>query len=635
MGDVDAFMLHASSGLLGNASQNDMAYYNLVIIPDYEGYGVTKDRAHPYLSSELTARQVVDATRYGLELYKTASEIDAVRHPFREGWRTISVGYSQGGATSMAVHRFIEQNQLTDELQFSGSVCGDGPYNPVTTLMYYTQQALNEKPMSLAVVLPLILKGMCDSNPYMRNHQVSDYMNGRFLETGILDWLASKEKSTGDIASAWKSLWKNGKNGDTNYYKDVLTESGSKAYLQKIMTSEACEYFQLLLEPYLGSENLFVLDSSTTLGDGAFADDYITIADPARPGKRGLMEDLHHALSYNDITKGWNPQHPLYLFHSYNDNVVPLSNRISAYLSFGDVVKRLNPSSHRDHTDTGVEFLTGGSESDAIRTLAKSEVNPSIEKSGEGEKVYSAAVEVEGEEIPATYVLRTDAENGTTYALLGGGYYAAISQYVSGKVVVPDQVTLDGTTYAVGGINDLAFLMCTEISHVVLPEGVKRIGDFAFYACTGLEEVDLPSTLASIGTGAFIDLPNLKSVICRSETPPVWEYNDVFCLHKDGISDTKTYRTDDVTLWVPEGSQQAYQDANFTNPDLGWTTADGWGYFGQNIQTLESTGLPFIGILPSTSSHIDSGWFSVDGRYLQRQPQRLGLYIHNGRKVVK
>lgn len=37
----------------------------LVILPDYEGYGVSKNRAHPYLYQELTARQVVDAVRYG------------------------------------------------------------------------------------------------------------------------------------------------------------------------------------------------------------------------------------------------------------------------------------------------------------------------------------------------------------------------------------------------------------------------------------------------------------------------------------------------------------------------------------------------------------------------------------------
>ena len=35
----------------GNARhpQSDMAYNNLVILPDYEGYGITREQAHPYL----------------------------------------------------------------------------------------------------------------------------------------------------------------------------------------------------------------------------------------------------------------------------------------------------------------------------------------------------------------------------------------------------------------------------------------------------------------------------------------------------------------------------------------------------------------------------------------------------------
>ena len=115
------------------------------IIPDYEGYGITSDVAHPYLSEELTARQVVDGVRYGIELYKNSAQVSEIRHPFRSGWRSVSVGYSQGGGTSMAVHRFIEQNGLVDELKFTGSVCGDGPYNPVATFMEYINQAENDE----------------------------------------------------------------------------------------------------------------------------------------------------------------------------------------------------------------------------------------------------------------------------------------------------------------------------------------------------------------------------------------------------------------------------------------------------------------------------------------------------------
>ena len=46
----------------------------IIIAPDYEGYGVTKDLPHPYLSQQLTAQQVLDAVNYGLKLYRKTAE---------------------------------------------------------------------------------------------------------------------------------------------------------------------------------------------------------------------------------------------------------------------------------------------------------------------------------------------------------------------------------------------------------------------------------------------------------------------------------------------------------------------------------------------------------------------------------
>ena len=60
----------------------------LVIMPDYEGYGITADRAHPYLYQELTARQVVDAVRYGLALYNSYN-----LPSFEDDWQSVSLGY--------------------------------------------------------------------------------------------------------------------------------------------------------------------------------------------------------------------------------------------------------------------------------------------------------------------------------------------------------------------------------------------------------------------------------------------------------------------------------------------------------------------------------------------------------------
>ncbi len=97
--------------------------------------------------------------------------------------------------------------------------------------------------------------------------------------------------------------------------------------------------------------------------------------------------------------------------------------------------------------------------------------------------------------------------------------------------------------------------------------------------CLGLLGADLPSTLKTIGTGAFIDLPNLTKLFLRAQTPPKWEYNDVFCFHSGGIGDAYAYTTDNTILYVPEGCVHTYETTVFSNRSLGWTTASGWDYF--------------------------------------------------------
>ena len=174
----------------------------MVIMPDYEGYGITKDRAHPYLYQELTARQVVDAVRSGLAMYQQLIDANVV-DPFEPNWQSVSIGYSQGGSVALATHKFIEQNGLAEELHFAGSVCGDGPYDPVAHLRYYMQDdgetydgnnrtAHRKEKVSMPIVMPLILKGMCDSNPLMKQHYVDDYLSMKFLLTESIKFIEDK-----------------------------------------------------------------------------------------------------------------------------------------------------------------------------------------------------------------------------------------------------------------------------------------------------------------------------------------------------------------------------------------------------------------------------------------------------------
>ena len=311
---------------------------NFVVMPDYEGYGVTVNRAHPYLYQELTARQVADAARAAYYAYHNDAGLKDIHLKFRKDWKTVVCGYSQGGSVAMVTQRFMEQNHIDDEFHLAGSICGDGPYDPMSTLMYYVKCDKEDKSMSMPVVLPLIVKGMLDTNPYMRAHKAADYFNPKFIETGILDWIGQKKKTTGDIENAFKDCYYNGKNGDKTYFRDILEPNGS-AKMRNIMNKECLDYFTNIYDKY--------------------KDKYKTAEGIPLPEKRGVMEDLHMALASNDLTNGWEPKHHILLFHSNADTTVPYDNAERAKAKLGDWAVLHTANLKHDHVDSGKDFFAG------------------------------------------------------------------------------------------------------------------------------------------------------------------------------------------------------------------------------------------------------------------------------------
>lgn len=331
----------------------------IVIAPDYEGYGLTKDRTHPYMAQELTARQVTDAVNYGLELYrKEAAEPDSKVLPLSDDWKTFAFGYSQGGSTTLAVHRYIEQQGLDDDLHFKGSICGDGPYDLVATLRYYfddngdsfgVETPHTKGSTTMPVVLPLIIKGMLDSHPEMKDYRIEDFLSQQMLDTGIMELLSSKEYGTEDIEKKLVELTENGLSANGRTYTpeqmaemfDVKTVSsmfGSAKTVwgkaQKMFTPEAYAYF-------------------------ANTDNFKSV--PAQSVDANTA--LHRALAQNSVAAGWQPKHRIVFLHSKSDTVVPYAN----YLSFkeahagaeGTLFKVFDDAfSTKDHVDGGFMFFT-------------------------------------------------------------------------------------------------------------------------------------------------------------------------------------------------------------------------------------------------------------------------------------
>ena len=86
----------------------------------------------------------------------------------------------------------------------------------------------------------------------------------------------------------------------------------------------------------------------------------------------------------------------------------------------------------------------------------------------------------------------------------------------AGDVVIPGEVTYDGSTYSVTTIGDYAFSDCYALTSVDMPS-VTTIGDVAFGYCSALTSVDMPS-VTTIGAYAFYECSSLTSISMPSVT---------------------------------------------------------------------------------------------------------------------
>ena len=157
-----------------------------LVIPDYLGYGITAHLPHPYLVMDLTARNVVDmylAVRPWLEAVGRSPEDPEI----------ILMGYSQGGANTMAVQHLIETeyDHETDpkHIAIHRVFAGGGPYDVKATYERFIITDTADYP----VAVPLVVQGMIIGNNL--SIQMSDMMQ-KWLCDKVDPWINSKKYCT-------------------------------------------------------------------------------------------------------------------------------------------------------------------------------------------------------------------------------------------------------------------------------------------------------------------------------------------------------------------------------------------------------------------------------------------------------
>ena len=130
------------------------------------------------------------------------------------------------------------------------------------------------------------------------------------------------------------------------------------------------------------------------------------------------------------------------------------------------------------------------------------------------------------------YNATSDSTVEVTYYVNNNNNYV----YVSGDVVIPSTVTYNGTTYSVTSIGEVAFICCSDLITVSIPNSVTSIRERAFDGCSKLTSVNIPNSVTSIERGVFRGCSDLTSVTIPNSVTSIGEMAFEYCLGLTSIN---------------------------------------------------------------------------------------------------
>lgn len=156
----------------------------VVVVADYIGFGVTKERIHPYLHIKSTAQSVVDMALAAKPYLKKIG-----KEP--ESEEVILAGYSQGGATTVGVMDMI-QDDYSNEFPIKKVYAGGGPYDLAAT--YDISMEWDQTGIPCAI--PMIVQGINAGDNL--GLDMSAFFQPKLLEN-YNEWINSKKYTVKEI----------------------------------------------------------------------------------------------------------------------------------------------------------------------------------------------------------------------------------------------------------------------------------------------------------------------------------------------------------------------------------------------------------------------------------------------------
>ena len=180
-----------------------------------------------------------------------------------DDYSTYGIGYSLGGAVTLGIARRAELDpDVKRMLHLKKCYCGDGPYNMEVMMDYLFSDT--DKLLEYPISLPCaIMTALYTSSSLSSLYTESDFFTESFMDSGILQLMDTKEY-------------------DTDQLNEILNNSGFNT-TGSIMSQD-------------------VLDPESQ-----------------------ISKHFYHELKLMDLTSGWSPTVPIWLFHVRTDYTVPIT----------------------------------------------------------------------------------------------------------------------------------------------------------------------------------------------------------------------------------------------------------------------------------------------------------------------